>query len=169
MIDVERLKGMLWWGLPLMLGSIVFFVWVFIDDVPRMYAELWQQAPSLRIRPGSLLTPFGALVFFAMLVLTPLRIWKFQALGAWAEKYLLIGSLIAACVAIPIVLIGGHILQQTYLPEMGYTECSKLSGAPSTYFTDWVKDPAWCVYKKDHKWVREQAAIAAKQKMAPKH
>jgi hypothetical protein len=160
MIDVERLKGMLWWGLPLMVGSIALCVWGFALDVPRMYTELRQQAPSLRIRSGSLLMPFGALMFFSMLVLTPLRIWKFQTLGAWVERYLLIGSLIACVVAAPIILIGGHFLQQAYLPDRGYTECNKLSGAPSVYFTDWVKNPAWCVYKKDHAWVREQAAKA---------
>jgi hypothetical protein len=159
-LDVEKMKSVLWWGVPLVLASTVGFMWTFFDDVPRMYAELHKQSPSLRIRTGSLVMPIGAIMFFSILLLMPFRIFKIEKWAARIEKYLLIGSLIVFVVSLPIVLIGGHILQQTYLPGMGYTECNKLNGAPSVYFTDWVKNPAWCVYKKDHKWVREQAAKA---------
>jgi hypothetical protein len=159
-LDAGAMKRSLWWFLPLVVGSIALCVWGFAIDVPRMYVELQQQAPSLRIRIGSLLMPFGAFMFCAILLLMPLRIFRIEKYAVWVEKYLLLGSLIALFIAAPTVLIGGHILQQAYLPDRGYTECNKLSGAPSAYFTDWVKNPAWCVYKKDHGWVREQAAKA---------
>jgi hypothetical protein len=160
MIEVERLKGMLWWGLPLMFGLLALFSWSFLAGVPRMYAELQQAAPSLSISTGLVLMPLFAFMVAAWIVMMPLRIWRLEKWANWFEKRIAIPSLVLCVISIPIVLIGGRILQQTYLPQMGYSECNKLRGAPSVYFTDWVKDPAWCVYQKDHAWVREQAAKA---------
>ncbi len=163
-LDVEKMKRVVWWWLPLMLGLIVIGTWIFLRDVPRMYFELQQQAPSLRLRLGTIWFPFVGLLLASFTVLMPLRIMNLEKWASNVEKYLVTASVVMCLSSLPIILIGGHILQQTHLPDRGYTECNKLSGAPSVYFTDWVKDPAWCVYKKDHKWVREQAAKADAEK-----
>ncbi|WP_280190302.1 hypothetical protein [Delftia sp. PS-11] len=46
------------------------------------------------------------------------------------------------------------------MPKLGYTRCNILEGHPNMYFTDWVKNPDWCVRGKSREWVREQARLA---------
>ncbi len=72
--------------------------------------------------------------------------------------------MLPAIALIPVFTLGGSFLQHRYLPKMGYYYCDQLSGNPTLWFNDWVRDPAWCVYKKDHAWVREQAAQQGLQK-----
>ncbi|SFD72103.1 hypothetical protein SAMN04489710_105160 [Paracidovorax konjaci] len=50
------------------------------------------------------------------------------------------------------------LLQRLYMPSIGYTVCPVLQGSPTLWFTDWVRDPAWCVPGKSLDWVIEQAA-----------
>jgi len=45
------------------------------------------------------------------------------------------------------------------MPKLGYTRCI-LEDHPTIYFTDWVKNPAWCVRGKRREWVKEQASLA---------
>ncbi len=162
-LDIAEMKRMVWWGLPLMCFTIALCVWGFMTTVPTTYVDLQQRAPGLRFSPVALLMPFFALMCAGMILIMPLRIWRIEKFASWVKKYLVIGPLIAFFIGLPTVFIGGEILQQTYLPEMGYTECNQLRGARSTLSTDWVKDPAWCVRNKDHAWVREQAAKAEKK------
>lgn len=46
------------------------------------------------------------------------------------------------------------------MPKLGYTRCNILENHPTIYFTDWVKNPAWCVRGKSREWVKEQAHLA---------
>ena len=67
------------------------------------------------------------------------------------------------CSALPLLLLSmllGHPAQQFYFPKHGYTQCDLLHGNPTIWFTDWVKNPAWCVRGKDRSWVFEQARLA---------
>lgn len=53
------------------------------------------------------------------------------------------------------------IAQRFYMPSIGYTQCHALQGQPTLWFTDWVRDPAWCVKGKTLDWVNEQARAPA--------
>ena len=53
-------------------------------------------------------------------------------------------------------------LQSYSMPKLGYTPCNILEDHPTMYFTDWVKNPDWCVRGKSREWVREQARTAQK-------
>ncbi|SDC78375.1 hypothetical protein SAMN05192589_103216 [Paracidovorax valerianellae] len=48
------------------------------------------------------------------------------------------------------------VAQRFYMPSVGYSMCSELQGNPTMWFTDWVRDPAWCVKGKSLEWVNEQ-------------
>jgi hypothetical protein len=45
------------------------------------------------------------------------------------------------------------------MPKLGYTRCNILEDHPTIYFTDWVKNPDWCVRGKSREWVNEQAHL----------
>jgi len=63
-------------------------------------------------------------------------------------------SFIPLFILIPVVGLAQSFMMQ----DLGYTKCEILAGHPNMYFTDWVKDPSWCVQGKSRDWVREQAA-----------
>lgn len=50
-------------------------------------------------------------------------------------------------------------LQYYAMPKLGYTRCNILEDHPTIYFTDWVKNPDWCVRGKSREWVNEQARL----------
>ncbi|SDL28050.1 hypothetical protein SAMN04489709_1385 [Paracidovorax citrulli] len=52
-------------------------------------------------------------------------------------------------------------LARSRMPSIGYTQCHVLQGQPTLWFTDWVRDPAWCVKGKSLDWVNEQARAPA--------
>lgn len=51
-------------------------------------------------------------------------------------------------------------LQHYAMPKLGYTRCNILKGHPNIYYSDWVKNPDWCVRGKSREWVKEQARLA---------
>jgi hypothetical protein len=51
-------------------------------------------------------------------------------------------------------------LQYYAMPKLGYTRCNILEDNPTIYFTDWVKNPAWCERGKSPEWLKEQALPA---------
>jgi len=54
------------------------------------------------------------------------------------------------------------VAQRSYMPSLGYSLCSELQGNPTMWFTDWVRDPAWCVKGKSLEWVNKQALNSEK-------
>ncbi len=51
-------------------------------------------------------------------------------------------------------------LQYYAMPKLGYTRCNILEDHPTIYFTDWVKNPDWCVRGKSREWVNEQSRLS---------
>ena len=157
MIDLQRLRRATVWGVPFLLLTIVFIIWVFVNDVPSTINDLKNSAPSLRIAPLGLMMPIFTLLLTSLLVLIPLRLMQLEKAGAIAEK-IMIAFLVILLFMAPILMIGGSLLQNHYLPDMGYHRCDELPFSRSIYSDHWVKDPKWCVRGKGHDWVREQAA-----------
>lgn len=48
------------------------------------------------------------------------------------------------------------LIVRFYMPSLGYSLCSDLKDNPTMWFTDWVRDPAWCVRGKSLDWVNQQ-------------
>lgn len=158
MIDVTALKKMAFWGVPLMLFGAWLGIWGTIYGLVPMIRDLAEQPASLRIGPLGFLQPVGAALSLSMLVLFFLRIGRFEKAGNWVERRVFLPIVVLGLILIPVLVIGGSLLQRHYLPRMGYHYCSMLEGGPSMWSNDWVKDPELCVYQKTHEWVREQAA-----------
>jgi hypothetical protein len=47
------------------------------------------------------------------------------------------------------------------MPNLGYSLCNILKGHPNIHFTDWVKNPDWCVRGKSREWIKEQAKLVS--------
>jgi hypothetical protein len=157
MMDVQKAREVAVWAVPMFLALAGLGIWVSVDDVVPTLHDLARQAPSLRLRSLSLLMPLFALFCLLTGGLFPLRILRMdRAAGRVQKIWLVLTATLLALV--PVVSLGSSWLQRHYLPQMGYHYCDKLSGNPTVWFSDWVKDPAWCVHGKDHTWVRAQAA-----------
>lgn len=50
-------------------------------------------------------------------------------------------------------------LQYYAMPKLGYTRCNILEDHPTIYFTDWIKNPDWCIRGKSREWVNEQTRL----------
>lgn len=137
------------------LGLTWFFVLRQLGDAIR---DLSDRAPVVRIGTADPI----ALVAFPLL-LTVLVFVILRSVPIWPNGSRVMGQAInwMAILAVVVLVLGvpaGSFLQQRYLPDAGYSECSVLKGSPTVFFSDWVKNPVWCVSGKDRAWVREQAA-----------
>jgi hypothetical protein len=128
---------------------------VLIDSV----TGLIEDAPVIRIYAGSILTPFFVamaftIVLIAVLKAMPARPAVVKSAQRWGERLVLL------CFAMLFLVVLARPAQQYYMPKRGYTECNALQGNPTIWFTDWIKNPEWCVRGKDRAWVFEQARAA---------
>lgn len=156
MTNRQRAKQTAPWAVPMFAALAGLGAWVSIGDVIPTLRGLADQDPSLRIRSLSLLMPLFALFCLLTASLFPLRILQLDRAANVIEKIWL--ALTATILlSIPVVSLGSSWLQRHYLPPLGYYYCDKLDGNPTVWFNDWVKNPAWCVYGKNHAWVRAQA------------
>ncbi|WP_192811277.1 MULTISPECIES: hypothetical protein [Paracidovorax] len=130
-------------------------------SIPGLIDDLNQSAPVIRIWPGIMLAPtMLPLGFLTLFVLT----MKAMSLGERmiAKGTRLIDILVVINFATLLLLsFTSTLLQNHYLPRLGYAKCQELKGQPSPWFSDWVRDPAWCVKGKSLEWIKEQANLAA--------
>lgn len=156
-LDLAKAKKMAPFGFVVFVALVAAGVWVFVSDALPSLADVYARAPSVRIRSAAFAGPLGALVFLSGASLAVARFFYASRLARFSEMAFLWIGLISIPLML-VVIVGGSFLQRHYMPQLGYHYCNKLSGNPTVWFNDWVRDPAWCVYKKDHAWVREQAA-----------
>ncbi len=159
-IDVQHLRKNLWWILLLFMGMAVFSGWMTVDFFVPLFADLLREAPSVRLAPMGFLGPFVGGFCVTAIILAILRAIPYEArVTKWVESVFFI--LVAmACIFAMLVALLSAPLQNNYLPKLGYTKCALLDGNPAMWFTDWVKNPDWCVRGKDRAWVHEQAGAA---------
>lgn len=158
MIDIEKAKKTAVWAIPFFVLLTGGAVWGTYYLLVPMIRDLAEQPASLNIGPLGFLQPVFAAMCLSILALFFLRIYRFEKAANWVEKRILVPVVVLGLILIPVLILGGSLLQRYYLPRMGYHYCDKLSGNPTVWSNDWVKDPELCVYKKTHEWVREQAA-----------
>ncbi|WP_208912622.1 hypothetical protein [Paracidovorax avenae] len=156
MHDVKQIRKALWWGLPLSaaLGAGALMMVGYIA-VP-MFQDIFARAPGVRIAPAVLLAPFLAVVCFMGMVVSSMRAIPCRASLIKRFEFAANLSIAASTIALLLVPVTS-IAQRFYMPSIGYTQCHALQGQPTLWFTDWVRDPAWCVKGKSLDWVNEQA------------
>jgi hypothetical protein len=146
------------------LGIYWYIVTLLIPEVQRL-ASL---APVIRIGAAAVLgPPLLILIVISLIGLILRAIPAYENISAFLWRAL---NILILWIMIPLlffVLLIARPLQQHYMPKLGYLECGLLSGNPTLYFTDWVKNSAWCVKGKDREWVFEQAKLAEEKTVNP--
>ena len=155
-------KIVLGWKGPVALVILIVMSYSAFTDPISTLKNIVNEAPILRLYPAEIFVPmFVFTMFVAAMTLVLKAIPVSMALrkkAEWCTLALIFGN-------VPLFLFAvlvAHPLQQYYFPKHGYTQCDQLHGNPTIWFTDWVKNPAWCVRGKDRSWVFEQARIAQK-------
>jgi hypothetical protein len=146
-----------------MLLTISLAVYGFIHGAWNPALALAAGEVSFRITSVSFVLPVGIALCIVVLVLVAARLAGAHAVAVKVEVPLA-WLCIITLIAIPIISIAGAFLQHWLFPKYGYSYCNLLSGNPTVWFNDWVKNPEWCVRGKTHDWVREQAAKVQQHK-----
>ncbi|MCZ2135598.1 MAG: hypothetical protein LC098_09260 [Burkholderiales bacterium] len=161
--DVQRVRKALWLVIPLMLA----FVWlavIYFFQTLGLIRDVDAGESIVSVWP-TIATPIPAALFF----LTVIIVGVFRAIP-WPQAFdyaqrVLVWLLWPLLVAMAFDVIGVPPLSSYYMSTHGYHRCERFElGATRRWFTDWVKDPKWCVPGKGSDWVKEQAAKEAAEK-----
>ena len=144
------------WAWPITVASLVL-IWIAMHEVLfKTLQDFRALAPAIRIYPGAVLGPFTIAVAVILIVAVPMKaipVWKSftDRMGSVLNVIALLGG-IALIVVMPAISVSQHY----FTPHFGYSQCTELQGNPTMWFTDWVRNPAWCVSGKTREWVAEQ-------------
>ena len=156
--DVSRIRRVAVWGIPLWLGLLAFALFLIWDGMVPDIKDLLALAPVVRITPGILLAiPVVILGIIVLILFVMKTIPVDEKVSSPVDKALTWTAL--SVIPILVVIAFSGLIQSAVMPDLGYTKCNILKGHPNMYFSDWVKNPAWCVQDKSRDWVREQAAL----------
>ena len=129
------------------------------------FFEQWnglaRKAPVVRFTTFSVLTVFlAAIVALLTITLSAKAVPCNERLTGALMRVLNVLAFVSFGVMVVFALASAP-LQRHYLPQLGYSTCNALKGNPSVWFTDWVRNPDWCVKGKSLEWVNEQAGATA--------
>ena len=159
-IEVQNIrKFVLGWQGPTFLAALVAMSYSSLTAPFSTLQDISIGAPMLRLYPAEIFGPTFIVSMFAVcavLVLKAIPVRKsIINLARWWGMALVLLNVPLFLFA----LVFARPLQHHYLPKHGYTQCDQLQGNPTIWFTDWVKNPSWCVRGKDRKWVLEQSRL----------
>ena len=162
MFAAQQIRKKLWWMLPVGIGMVAISWHATLGQLLPSVDELIQRAPSVRISPGGLLAPFFGVACVIATVLCLLRAIPYR--GSWLKplEWLMNGFISVAGVVLVLILLGSTLVQNQYMPQLGYTQCDLLQGGASMWSKTWIKNPDWCVQGKTREWVNEQAKLTSK-------
>ncbi|AVS80681.1 hypothetical protein C8244_06500 [Paracidovorax avenae] len=156
MFDVAGIRKTLIWGIPLYLalatGSILMVAYIMVPTIEGVA----ERAPVVRIGPAVLVAPFVAAFCLLGVVVASMRAIPCSDRIIKPFERAFIATVLAGVVAMLLIPVTAA-LARSRMPSIGYTQCHVLQGQPTLWFTDWVRDPAWCVKGKTLEWVNEQA------------
>ncbi|MDA8452474.1 hypothetical protein M5C97_07330 [Acidovorax sp. NCPPB 3859] len=159
MRDVAGIRKTLIWGIPLYLGvaigSILMVAYIMVPTIEGIA----ERAPVVRIGPAVLVAPFVAAFCLLGVVVASMRAIPCSDRIIKPFERAFIATVFAGVVAMLLIPVTAA-LARSRMPSIGYTQCHVLQGQPTLWFTDWVRDPAWCVRGKSLDWVNEQARLS---------
>ncbi|CAM4025671.1 hypothetical protein [Paracidovorax anthurii] len=155
--NLRQMRKTLAWSIPLTLWMGLGALWMISHDLLPTIQRLRDLAPMVRITPVSVVYPFIVVICFvgslaAILNAIPWGKAIHRLLGralTWTTA--------AALVVLLSALVTARPLQNHFLPQWGYSRCDVLQGQPTLWFSDWVRNPAWCVQGQSREWVDAQA------------
>ena len=141
--------------------AFVSFPELTVLDVPN---EVRAGAPIVRIWPGSIIKYPLPVLLLAGIISGIFRAIPWPQAFEYMQR-VLVWLLWPFLATMAFALIGARPLSSYYMSTHGYHRCELFADAATRrWFTDWVKDPKWCVPGKGPDWVKEQAAKEATEK-----
>jgi len=156
MHNIQQIRQGLLWGIPLCLGVAAGCILMIAHETVPTFRAIASTAPAVRISPAAQLAPFIAVTCLIGMVVACMRAIPCSDRAIKRAERAANIAVIASGVALLLVPVTA-VSVRYYMPSLGYTICSDLEDNPTIWFTDWVRDPAWCVRGKSLKWVTEQA------------
>lgn len=157
--DPREIRKILFIGVPSSLTVLAMSCLLTFHILIPTVGDLQSQPPMIRIYAGAVLGPFIAPLALMMLVVVPMKaVPIFETFTKKTEKPFNLLILINGIVLV-LVLTTSTVLQNHYMPQLGYSRCDLLQGNPALWFSDWVKNPDWCVQGKTREWIDEQAKL----------
>lgn len=156
MHDIHQIRKLIRWGIPLYLGLVAGASLMTRHALVPMVQDVVSRAPVVRITPGMHLMPF--IVVFGSLAIVVMVMRAIPCRDSLIKKFELAANLSVAASTIALLLVPVvSFAQHYYMPSIGYIPCNALQGQPTRWFTDWVRDPAWCMKGKTPEWINQQA------------
>lgn len=162
MNNINKIRRSLFWAIPLFTALFFIGIWIICTSIIPTLNDLQTDSPTVRVSStspaaayASILAPMS--IFAGIIHAIPCKISTIKLV----DRILLWSGLFGIGLTIFCVLVITP-LQSYSMPKLGYTPCNILEDHPTMYFTDWVKNPDWCVRGKSREWVREQARTAQK-------
>ena len=149
------------WSTPLFAAMAVACAWGSVWGIVPVYEGLTSLAPAIRIYPAAQLAPFCSVVCIMSIMLSVMRAIPCDERISKKFEYALAITVVISLVVVVLIPVTS-VAQRSYMPSLGYSLCSELQGNPTMWFTDWVRDPAWCVKGKSLEWVNKQALNSEK-------
>ena|SRR2546427_609551 len=147
-------------GIPSLLLVSALSIWSIKYSFLNTIIDLKNSAPSVRITPSSLLVAyFPIMSITGIIFLVQKSIPCKSSILKISERIFTITTITGVVIMITCLLVITP-LQYYAMPKLGYTRCNILEDHPTIYFTDWVKNPAWCVRGKSREWVNEQSRLS---------
>lgn len=168
-IDVPTLRKKLVWIVPLFLGAILLFWYMFDTAVISTYSDIRSRAPIIEITGFALTAPIGIVFFLLMLLVAISRALYLEKIADWIERNIAVQVTLVLGVSMVATAILSWPLQEYFMPKLGYSRCDILYGHTSLMSAArWLKYPELCVRGKSIAWVKEQARKIETQGTAPK-
>jgi hypothetical protein len=159
--ETRNARTLLVWKVPVAAFLIIpLSIWFLHAELFPTITKILADAPVVRVYPGSFATPLITVAMIVTVIMVFLK--AVPASAAIFKKAVLFTTVlwVTSVATLFFSFVLARPIQQYYFPKNGYSECDQLHGNPTIWFTDWVKNPAWCVKGKDREWVLEQARIA---------
>jgi len=165
--NLTEVRKSLLWSIPSFLFVLALSVWNTKYSFLETISDLKNSAPSVRFTPGDL---FGA--YFPLIAITGIFMLIQKAIPCKKStlkktERILVISVFTGIFLMLFCLIVITPFQYYAMPRLGYTRCNILEGHPNIYFSDWVKNPDWCVRGKSREWVNEQARLGGSPELNP--
>lgn len=161
MHNLKEIRKALIWGVPLLAGVSGSSFWMVGYDIFPTIDRLISGAAVVRITPGALLFPFVGVFGALGVVIGILRGIPYNGKIVKILENAFNAVVFASAIALVLIVTTATLIQNHYMPKLGYTRCDLLQGNPTLWFTDWVKNSDWCVKGRTREWVNEQARLAA--------
>ena len=157
--NLTEIRKSLIWSIPLFLLLLTMSIWSILYSLYQTVDDLNKLAPSVRI------TPFVPIALCVPIIsITGIIIAIQKSVPCTEDAMKIPTRIFLSAIAVGVFIMFFCIfavtpLQYYAMPKLGYTRCNILEDHPTIYFTDWVKNPDWCVRGKSRKWVNEQARL----------